>query len=116
MSRRPDRLGSLLELSQVRTQVIDSEQIGLEHGTLVLHPARPAWGPGRVLAVNGHKLTVYFRDFLHADPNAAVKMIDTVAAPLERSPVQTDRLLDNLPPFADGAFVQKTKGRVTLDQ
>jgi hypothetical protein len=92
------------------------EPTGLEHGTLVLHPARPAWGPGRVLAVKGHKLTVYFRDFLDGDPNGAVKMIDTVAAPLQRSPIQTDSLLDNLPPYENGAFVQKAKGRVTLGQ
>jgi hypothetical protein len=94
----------------------DTEPTGLEQGTLVLHPARPAWGPGRVLAVKGHKLTVYFRDFPHGDPNAAVKMIDTSAAPLSRSPTQTDSQLDNLPPYADGAFVQKAKGRVTLEQ
>ena len=93
-----------------------TEPTGLEQGTLVLHPARPAWGPGRVLAVKGHKLTVYFRDLLDGDANRAVKMIDTSAAPLQRSPIQTDSQLDNLPPYENGAFVQKTKSRVTLEQ
>ena len=116
--QRPGRCPGLFfrRTSPGEDQVTDTERAVLEQGTIVLHPGRPAWGPGRVLAVKGHKLTVYFRDFPAGDANEAVKMIDTSLAPLQRSEIQSDSLLENLPAYANGTFVQKAKSRMTLEQ
>lgn len=84
-------------------------------GQIVEHPKRLEWGPGKILAVEGSKLTVYFRDVPERKHGDAVKTIETALAPLRLAPEQVDPLLDNLPPFADGGF--KGSGlRLNLEQ
>jgi len=84
-------------------------------GKLVEHPKRLEWGPGKVLAVDGSKVKIYFRDVLEKTPGDAVKTIDTSLATLREAADQTDPMLDNLPPFDGEAFKSK-KLRVSLDQ
>ncbi len=87
-------------------------------GMLVEHPNRPAWGPGKVLClggVGGSKITVYFRDVEEQNLNDAVKIMDTNLVQLRVAATQTDPMLDNLPPFTDGAF-KSTKPRLSLEQ
>lgn len=70
----------------------------LDVGTIVLHPKRPDWGPGKVLAIlAGGIAVVYFRDIQEDKRGDAVKKISTRYMPLEVAPGQTDPLLDNLP-------------------
>jgi hypothetical protein len=57
---------------------------------LVIHPAKPEWGPGKVLKVNGNKLEVLFRDV--ASREAMILRADI--AGLVAAPVQTDQVLD----------------------
>ncbi len=73
-------------------------------GVLVVHPKMPLWGPGRVLAVDGTKVTVYFRDLPGDNPEDAVRTIDTRYVHLARSESQSEPFLDNLPPYASGKF------------
>ena len=49
----------------------------LRPGIIVTHPGKPEWGPGRVLIVQGTKVTVYFRDLPGGHPEAAVRTLDT---------------------------------------
>ena len=83
---------------------------------LVLHSRLPQWGPGRVLAIDGTKVTVYFRDIPGDDPEAALKILDTRHISLDRSPSQSDPFLDNLPPFQNCKFQRPLRKRVTLEQ
>lgn len=66
-------------------------------GTLVRHPRKTEWGPGKVLAVNGNHVTIYFRD-APGSREAAVKKIDVARMPLEIADQQSDPWLDNLIP------------------
>lgn len=51
---------------------------GLEVGTIVLHPKRPKWGPGKVLAaLAGGIAVIYFRDLPEEKRGDAVKKIST---------------------------------------
>ncbi len=86
-------------------------------GTIVLHPARPEWGPGKVLEVlQGGKLVVYFRDLTEEKPNDAVKTISTLHVPLETAEDQSDPMLDHLPLFEKGRFKGQRKPRVGIQQ
>ncbi|HNZ96676.1 MAG TPA: DUF3553 domain-containing protein [Thermoanaerobaculia bacterium] len=85
-------------------------------GLLVTHPRMPLWGPGRILDVDGTKVVVYFRDLSGAEPEAAVRTIDTRYVPLARAESQSDPFLDNLPPYANGRFQRSVKKRVTLPE
>src|SRR5688572_17782770 len=85
-------------------------------GLLVVHPNKPAWGPGRVLAIQGPKLTVYFRDLTAERPEDAVRILDTRVVSLDPAQEQSDSFLDNLPPYADGKFDRPLKRRVTLQE
>ena len=85
-------------------------------GILVVHPGKPLWGPGRVLAVDGSKVKVYFRDLPGDSSEDAVRISNTQFAPLARSESQSDFLLDNLPPYADGKFQRPPRKRVTLQE
>ena len=101
---------------------MSGSQVAYVVGMLVEHPKRPAWGPGKVLAiggVDGKKITVYFRDFEEKNEennlNRAVKKIDTTKVQLRVADIQTDPMLDNLPPFTNNAF-KSTKPRASLEQ
>ena len=88
----------------------------LRIGLIVTHPKKPEWGPGRVLDLQGTHAIVYFRDIPGDDPNLAVRTLDLQYASLNTGDVQSDPLLDNLPPYRDGRFVHATAKRVTIEQ
>ena len=69
----------------------------LSVGTLVLHPNRPEWGPGKIVKRGAGKVFVVWRDL----PDRAAKAIVTSVIQLERAPQQHDAILDNLPPLKD---------------
>lgn len=71
-------------------------------GMIVEHPTRPDWGPGKVLAVEHERITVYWRDLQESKPGDAVKVMAINAVPLSVAVVQSDPWLDQLPPLKDG--------------
>lgn len=81
---------------------------------LVELATKPEWGPGRILAVNGAKLTIYFRDLPGDTPAAAVKVIDTSFAQLATWPEASEPQLDKLPPYKDGQFERLPRPRTTI--
>ena len=83
-------------------------------GSLVMHPEQPGWGPGRILAMRGTQVTVYFRDIRHERVDQAIRTLDQRYVQLQLAAVQSDPFLDNLPPYADGAFRHNPDKRVTL--
>lgn len=85
-------------------------------GVLVVHPNMLRWGPGRVLAVDGAKVTIYFRDLPGDKPEDAVRTIDTRYVRLARFESQSEPFLDNLPPYANARFQRPPKKRVTLQE
>jgi hypothetical protein len=90
----------------------------IEVGTVVLHPRRPAWGPGKTLAVGGGGLvTVYFRDIeeTRAGDADAVKILSTRTVDLEIAAEQSEPMLDSLPPFRNGVFKGAKKPRLSLE-
>lgn len=66
-------------------------------GMLVTHPLKTEWGPGKVLRVQGEKIHVFFRDL----PEKEAKLINTSIVELMRAEIQSDQVLDNLPPFVE---------------
>jgi len=88
----------------------------LRVGLIVMHPKKPEWGPGRILDLRAGQATVYFRDIPGDDANAAVRTLDLQYTSLHPAEVQSDILLDNLPPYQDGRFVRATPKRVTIEQ
>ena len=64
-------------------------------GLIVTHPKMAAWGPGKIVHVALPKVWVAFRDL----PDQEAKPILVDIAPLRKANVQTDPILDNLPPF-----------------
>jgi hypothetical protein len=84
-----------------------------EVGRLVLHMEL---GLGRILLMEGPKATVYFRDLAGASPEEAIRKINTSVVPLPDAPTQSDPILDNLPPYANGKFQRTVRRRVTLDE
>lgn len=81
---------------------------GYRVGMIVAFPAQAGWGPGKVLRLREGKAKVYFRD----DPERR----DFRTIPVDRLQIferQTDRVLDNLPPFVDDHFDVSQK-RVTI--
>jgi hypothetical protein len=88
----------------------------IEVGTVVQHPKRPAWGPGKTLAVGGGgQVTVYFRDLEETKAGEAVKTISTTVVGLEIAEEQSDSMLNSLPPFVGGKFQGVRKPRLSLD-
>ena len=80
----------------------------LSEGMLVRHPKKPEWGLGKVLVAGGGSATVFFKD----DPADYRKfLLDRIS--LDIAEIQSDPILDNLPPFVDGKFSTKTK-KVTI--
>ena len=69
-------------------------------GMLVEVERRPEWGPGKVVAVSQGRLHVYFRNSLE---KKAKTLLTEVCKP-NIAEVQTDAVLDTLPPAThDGA-------------
>ncbi len=64
-------------------------------GTIVELSAKPEWGPGKVVHVDGDKVHIIFRD--REDRTAKVFLMSTPA--LSEAAVQSDPFLDNLPPL-----------------
>ncbi|HSL16400.1 MAG TPA: hypothetical protein VLB51_00675 [Methylomirabilota bacterium] len=88
----------------------------IEVGTIVRHPRRPAWGPGKTLAVGGGgQVTVYFRDAEETNTGDAVKTLATGTVGLEIAEEQSEPMLDSLPPFSNGTFKGARKPRLSLD-
>lgn len=89
----------------------------IDVGTIVRHPKRPAWGPGKTLSVGGGgQVTVYFRDLEETKVGEAVKTISTSVVGLEVADEQSDSMLDSLPPFTNGKFQGIRKPRLSLEQ
>ncbi len=63
-------------------------------GTLVVHPNKPDWGPGKVVHVRGNLAHVVFRDV----PGREARPIRTDVVALTLAPDQHDEVLANLPP------------------
>lgn len=80
---------------------------------IVNHPTRHDWGPGKVIAVHGEKIHVIFRDF----PGREAKVLTTKSVTLEKAEIQSDPILDNLPPLKEkkGKYLLPRK-RITLKQ
>jgi hypothetical protein len=87
-----------------------------ETGVYVKHPRKPEWGLGRVLLVQSSKVWVYFRDLPGRHPEDAVRTIDTRYVQLDDATEQSDPILDNLPPYANGKFKKALRRRVTLEE
>lgn len=94
----------------------DPVRFNYYEGLIVLHPRKPEWGPGRVLAVQGSQVIVYFRDLPGNHPEDAVRKIDTKFVSLNSADNKSDLFLANLPPYADGRFQRPLKKRVTLEE
>ena len=62
-------------------------------GLIVDHPKMPDWGPGRILAVNGTKVTVYFRDLPGDQAKDAIRVIETRYVELGQAASQSDPFL-----------------------
>lgn len=77
------------------TERVSVTEHGIQLGTLVEHPARPEWGPGKVLRVKGERVEVFFRDLAGEE----AKKFDS--SHLRVASVQEDPILDNLPPFLE---------------
>ena len=88
----------------------------IETGTIVFHPTRRDWGPGKALIVSGGgQVTVYFRDIEEKKIGDAVKTLATKVVALEIAEDQSDSMLDSLPPFTKGKFEGVRKPRLSLD-
>jgi len=64
-------------------------------GCLVVNPAKPEWGPGRVVKMAPGKAHVVWRDL---ETNEAKVMLPGL---LHLAPDQQDEILDNLPPLIE---------------
>ena len=92
-----------------------SEDGLLREGMIVEHPKRSEWGPGRILALEGDKATIYFRDLPEGKPGEAIRKIDTRYIDLVAAATQNDPRLDNLPPYKAGGFAGK-RPRLTFQE
>ena len=78
-------------------------------GSFVVHPNKPEWGPGKILAITGTLVKVHFK-------NDAEKEYRSFPDPsvLRPADMQSDPVLDNLPPFlGDGFGVQSKRVSVS---
>ena len=83
-------------------------------GMIVEHPNKPEWGLGKIQALNENRAVVYFRDFPEKQPGEAQKTISLDYINLKISSIQSDPLLDNLPPYKEG--YKPARIRLTLQQ
>lgn len=84
-------------------------------GMIVTHPKKPEWGPGKVQAVKGNQLVVYFRDLREQKPGDAQKTLSLDHVQLDIASNQSDPWLDNLPPYEEGQGPPKAI-RLTMAQ
>lgn len=83
----------------------------LQVGTLVINPAVPEWGPGKVVKVDSNRVHVVWRDL----PDRAAKVM--VTSSVQRATDQNDDILDNLPPLVEKeGKLLLPKARVTFKQ
>ena len=75
----------------------------IEQGVVVCHPKKPEWGLGKVLTIEGDVAKVHFKD----DSGPDYRAIRTDIVSLIRADVQSDPVLDNLPPFVGDQFEVK---------
>jgi len=94
----------------------DPSRSDIDVDLIVIHPQMPDWGPGRVLAVDGVKVTIYFRDIPGEHPEDAIRVLNTGFVALQPAIDQGDTFLRCLPPFGDGKFEHPLKKRVTLEE
>jgi hypothetical protein len=90
----------------------------LQPGLFVSHPAKPDWGLGKVIHVDDGRAYVYFKD-VPGSPKDAVKALNLEFARslLSRADVQSDPVLDNLPPMVHaGKVVAPERIRLTEQQ
>jgi len=87
-----------------------ANEMKIHEGDLVRHPTKPEWGLGKVLAMQGNNVTIYFKDDA-ADHRTF--LIDRIK--LNVTDEQSDAMLDKLPPFVKGAFDTKSK-KVTIQE
>jgi hypothetical protein len=87
----------------------------LAFGLLVRHTARPEWGLGKVLHVDGSHVHVYFRD-APGTATEAVRVLSKQASHLVRADAEHDLLLDHLPPLVGGRFPSRYQHRITALQ
>lgn len=78
-------------------------------GLLIRHPARPDWGLGKILTLDASVARVHFKNDVE---DFRAFSLEKVA--FDVAEVQSDPVLDNLPPFLVDRF-DVTNKRVTLD-
>jgi len=78
-------------------------------GTLVRHRKMPQWGLGKIVQRKGSTATIFFVE----DRDKDVRPIAIDRGLLEVARGESHPILDNLPPFVDGAFVASPR-KVTL--
>ena len=78
----------------------------IEQGVVVFHPKKPEWGLGKVLTIEGDVAKVHFKD----DSGPDYRAIRTDIVSLIRADVQSDPVLDNLPPFVGDQFEVLERG------
>ena len=88
---------------------------GYQVGMIVTHPNRPEWGPGKVLAAQGNKLVIYFRDLRESKPGEAQKTLSLEYVKPAIEEKQSDPWLDNLLVGSDGVATPK-KTRLTIQE
>ncbi len=85
----------------------------LKVGTIVIHPTREDWGPGKVVKAEAGRVHVVWRDL----PDREAKRIVTSVIRLQKAPEQSDPVLDNLPPLVEEeGKLFLPKERVTFQQ
>jgi hypothetical protein len=85
-------------------------------GSIVRHPRRPAWGPGKVLQIDAEGALVFFakggsHNGLARNP---IRLVLRIAG-LEPAPTTSHPRLDHLPPLV-GDSVTEGESYVTLEQ
>ncbi len=85
----------------------------ITEGTILIHPNKPEWGPGKVVKVTPRLLYVIWRDV----PGREAKKMNSSAVKLEIAPCQNDPILDNLPPLKEeGDALVFAKERIVFTQ
>src|SRR4051812_41905241 len=86
-------------------------------GDVVVHPLCPAWGPGKVLLLEGQKVHVYFRDALEEQRGGAIKLLDLRTAALVLYDGPPDPWLERLPSLVrNGRIHPLPRPRLTFVQ
>lgn len=86
-------------------------------GEIVVHINRPEWGPGKVVLVQDGRVYVFFRDYEGSSEQdrRRARRLDAKSKFLERAQIDSDPVLDNLPPFVrEGDDLLLEHDRMTL--